>query len=132
MHTFFRLLLTSGSHVIVQLTAPVESGVRKADPYLPTTDAPSVTFSARRSSSPASQPITLRLVDETWQAAEQATVSTIELSSEGSTTKQITHIYFAGWKDKGVPEGRDGLETLLRYVLNHCRLIPRSAHPRFR
>jgi protein tyrosine phosphatase len=120
MHTFFRLLLTSSSHVVAQLTAPVESGVRKADPYMPTAEAPAVTFTPLPSTSPSSAPpVTLRLVRQTWQAAEQATVSTLELASEGSPTKQVTHVYFAGWKDKGVPEGRDGLETLLRYV---CRL----------
>lgn len=127
MHTFFRLLLTSDTHVVVQLTAPVESGVRKAHTYMPTAEAPSVSFSSSSSSAAAGPPVTLRLVRQTWQAAEQATVSTLELVAGGSPVKQVTHVYFAGWKDKGVPEGRDGLETLLRCA---CCLPAASPAPR--
>lgn len=111
MHTFVKLLLSSPSHVIVQLTAPVESGVKKSDPYLPTQERPSTLASPRAAAGEGE--IVLRWLGQDWHEAEKATVTSLEVSS-GGQTKTVTHVYFAGWKDKGVPEGREGLETLLR------------------
>lgn len=117
MFTFFRYLLTSPSRALLQLTAPVESGVKKSDPYLPSPGKDSV-FAPTE----GEKPLVLRLVSDEWREAEKCTVTTVEVSL-GSKRKKISQIYFAGWKDKGVPEGREGLETLLR-----CAPPPRT-HP---
>lgn len=118
MFTFFRYLLTSSSHTLFQLTAPVELGVKKSDPYLPSPGRDSV-FAPTE----GEKPLVLRLVSDEWKEAEKCTVTTVEVSL-GSKRKTISQIYFAGWKDKGVPEGREGLETLLR-----CAPLPEIIHP---
>lgn len=102
--TFYRFLLTSDVTTVVQLTGFIERGIQKAEPYLPTSSAPVLSLPI-----PGSDPLTVRWLGSERRPDSGCEVTEIELSLAGGQTKRVTHLWFMGWPDKGVPTETDEL-----------------------
>ncbi|KAF1950281.1 hypothetical protein CC80DRAFT_427227 [Byssothecium circinans] len=99
---------TSSPAVIVMLTQTHESGREKCYPYYPRSpNYPELKLNAEDEYEDGFIH-NLKLASLENDAEARAEVRELEMADEqGSETKQISHLLFAGWPDFSVPEGAD-------------------------
>ncbi|CDZ98348.1 Protein tyrosine phosphatase, contains fn3 domain [Phaffia rhodozyma] len=110
--SFYTFLLTSNTQTIVQLTGLVESGVLKADPYVPSDSSP---VSFPDATLPGSIIEVRRVNVEKYHAETDCYITELEIQGRGSV-KLVKHLFFGGWPDRGVPTGEDSTMRLIDFI----------------
>lgn len=125
MHTFFSLCTSlTPAHqrirTIVQLTANMERGMRKAHPYMPTQIGPRGTIYLK--AAPTQPKIGVTLVDQIEETEAQCVKSTLRISlipadsTIESESVDVHHFFFAAWPDHGVPNETRPIIKLVQMV----------------
>lgn len=118
--SFYTYLLSSPTQTIIQLTGLIESGVVKADEYLPSSTTPLVLPDCTQ---PGSVITVRRLGPSTFDSETEGYITKLSLEGRG-LVKEVTHLFFAGWPDRGVPEGKDSILRLIKSIPPPFLLFP--------